>query len=75
MILRLKKYSGFLAGFFFWGEAMAQEITTEPVQMVTDRPDVTESARIVTQRCQQVGSGRYYESFREVVVPKDKTYY
>jgi hypothetical protein len=64
-MLNLKKYSGLLAGFFFWGEATAQDIMPATGPMVTDRPDATESARIVPRTYLQIESGSYYESFRE----------
>ncbi len=56
-----------MVGVFCWGEGIAQDLPLAYEPMVTDRPDVTESASIVPRKYLQVEAGGYFESFRKEI--------
>jgi hypothetical protein len=49
---------------------MAQEAETEE-EMITDRPDATESPRVVPRKSIQIETGFFYESFKEQQVQNE----
>lgn len=61
----MKNYFRYVLILLFCGVANAQENISEPVEMITDRPDVTESSSIVPNGSLQIETGAFYESFEE----------
>ncbi|MCT8339240.1 transporter [Flavobacteriaceae bacterium TK19130] len=54
-----------LGTFFFFAENSKAQENDDSIEMVTDRPDATESASIVPKGFLQVETGGFYESFEE----------
>lgn len=61
----MKNYFKYMPTLFLFGMVNAQEDTSEPIEMITDRPDVTESSSTVQKGSLQVETGAFYESFED----------
>ena len=57
------------------GFLSAQENKHESVEMVTDRPDATESSRVVPKGTIQVETGGFYESYKDMGVKSETWVY
>ncbi|MCK0155705.1 transporter [Cellulophaga sp. F20128] len=70
--MRLKKLS-FLF-LFTMGLSVAQEKKTAE-EMVTDRPDATESSRVVPKGSIQIETGAFYETYKKTFIQKEQWAY
>ncbi len=59
----------------FFGAMSAQEQKQEPADMITDRPDATESSSVVPKGSLQVETGGFYSSFNEANVKTENFVY
>jgi len=54
-----------IPALLFFGIVSAQEDKSKPAEMITDRPDVTESSSTVPKGSLQVETGAFFESFED----------
>ena len=63
----------YIPTLFVFGMVNAQEDASGPIEMITDRPDVTESSSTIPKGSLQVETGAFFESYEESNIKFEST--